>query len=229
MRHYNQLFLVFCLVITVGLLQFWHEANEYFSPAKELGQQLTKVKTDLQREKLRSSMASAQLRDFQESVAAVLPTEQQERLSQMSEFQMAQLASVVRVPASESIDMSSTYMAQATESFRQRKYTTAAQEFQQVISRFPASASTPVAHFMLAESYYLAAQPSESLDVIEKMMNLFPENDMTGFIMLRMGQIFQDRKQPEKAAEVYRTVIDQFGKNIDLKKQAEKLLKTTEA
>lgn len=213
----------------MGLLQFWNKSQEYFSPVKELQGQVAVLEKNMQREKLKLALASAQLRDFQESVAVVLPAEKKNQLSGMTDFKMAQISSVVRVPASESLDLSLVYMSRAKSSFRDRKYSQAVLEFTEVIDKFPSSSLAPEAMFMLAESYYLGSKPNESLDIIEQMMTLFPENEMTGFIMLRMGQIFQERRKPEEAAEVYRTVIDQFGQNPSLKKQAEKLLKTTEA
>jgi TolA-binding protein len=229
MKSYQQLFLVFCLVITLGILQLWNKSQLFFSPVKSLEHEIHQYQTSLQKEKLRTSLAMAQLKEYQESVAVVMPESVNTRLTKFSDYQMMQLGSMVRSPASEPLELSGVYMSKAKSSFKQRRYKEAVEEFKQVVERFPSSMSVPEAHFMMAESYYLNNQPGEALDTIDKMITLFPENEMTGFIMLRMGQIFQDRKKPVQASEVYKSVIMQYGgSNLELKRQAEKLLKTTE-
>ena len=63
-------------------------------------------------------------------------------------------------------------------------------------------------------------QQQEGLDVIDQMMAQFPQHELTGFIMLRMGQILQIRNRVEEASEVYRLVGHNFPSNHELVSQA---------
>ena len=56
----------------------------------------------------------------------------------------------------------------------------------------------------------------------------YPDNELTGFIMLRMGQIFESRERKNEALEVYRVVMDNFKDSADLKTQAGMLARKLE-
>ena len=86
----------------------------------------------------------------------------------------------------------------------------------------------PEVLFFQAESLFLLSDYVESLKVMDQLMMQFPQNELTGFIMLRMAQIMQARNQNEKAAEVYSLIMDRFKSSRDLKQQAEKLLASLE-
>ncbi|MBV2169181.1 MAG: hypothetical protein KUL82_10795, partial [Bdellovibrio sp.] len=66
-----------------------------------------------------------------------------------------------------------------------------------------------------------------SLSEIDTMVTQYPQHDLTGFILLRMGQISELNNQTEEASEIYKTVFKNF-KNEDLKKQAKKLAQSVE-
>jgi TolA-binding protein len=84
------------------------------------------------------------------------------------------------------------------------------------------------AYFFWAESLYMNHQQQECLDVVDQMMTQFPDHELTGFIMLRMGQILQERSRTEEAAEVFKVVRQNFAGNVELKTQADKLLRAIE-
>ncbi len=84
------------------------------------------------------------------------------------------------------------------------------------------------AYFFWAESLFLRGEQKACLDVIDQMIDLYPDHDLTGFIMLRMGQILQLRSRTEEASEVYRTVMQSFASNHELHSQAEKLLQLSQ-
>ena len=101
------------------------------------------------------------------------------------------------------------------------------QYFEKVIEKFPASVHVVESLFLTAESYFLLGQYPACLSVVEIMMEQFPESDLTGFILMRMAQIYNMRGETEQAIEVYRTIIRQFQHN-GLKAQANAALKELE-
>ena len=64
-------------------------------------------------------------------------------------------------------------------------------------------------------------------EVIDEMVLQFPDHELTGFILLRLGQISEHNNQIEEAQEIYRTVANHFPQK-PLKQQALVLLKSLE-
>jgi hypothetical protein len=60
------------------------------------------------------------------------------------------------------------------------------------------------------------------------MVTQFPDHELTGFILLRQGQILISRHRPEEAGEVFHLVKTKFSYNHELSSQADKLLATAE-
>ena len=59
------------------------------------------------------------------------------------------------------------------------------------------------------------------------MIRLYPESELTGFALLRLGKIYEGRDRIEDAAEIYRSVAFNFTQ-AELKRQAEASLKAVE-
>lgn len=217
----NGFFLVFCLALAMGLMHSYHRFTEYFSPEKDLRMQVSRLEHDVSKEKLKLALAENQMRDIQYEIASVSPVlTQQLGLNQRAEVR--KLASVA-AKGNPPLDYSSALMDVAKKYFNEKNYEQAVRAFSQVISQYPASAHVIEAQFFLAESLFLTSKFSESLDVIERMMGQFPDSELTGFIMLRMGQIFEERGRKEDAILVYKTVQNAFSYNKSLLSQAETL------
>lgn len=210
-------FVIFCLVLSLGIFQAYSLFKDYFSDSKDLQKEVAKLKIANEREELKLALERDRLRDFQMEVAKALPGES---------FQQKNILSQLRVPASESaMDLSGVMMEKGRQLFREGKYLDAVHVFKETIETYPTSGNAVVAHFLIAESYFLAARYPECLSMIDTMMTQYPTNDLTGFIMLRMGQILEGRNQPESAQEVYQKVVKNFSSNKDLVAQAKLLAK----
>ena len=66
-----------------------------------------------------------------------------------------------------------------------------------------------------------------NIEVVEEMIRLYPESELTGFALLRLGRIYEGRDRIEDAAEVYRSVVAHFPQG-ELKRQAEVSLKAVD-
>jgi hypothetical protein len=60
------------------------------------------------------------------------------------------------------------------------------------------------------------------------MMNQFPDHELTGFLMLRMGQVLQAQNRTEEAGEVFRVIESHFAFNHELRGQAKKMSQVLE-
>ncbi len=222
----NFLFVSFCLVLILGLLQSFHLFQEHFSPVKPMQFQVAQADRLYQHEKLKVAILETQMYDFQQEIAGLLPN----NLPQTKDYQnfkIRSLASVVRKPI-EGIDSSTSILDRAKDAFRRSDYKDAIGQFNKLQASYPASPQNVEASFFLAESYFLTGQYQECLDGVDLMMLQYPENELTGFIMLRMGQIFQIRSRFDEAKEVYSSIKRVFVDQRDLNQQADQLLKSVE-
>ncbi|MBC7371457.1 MAG: outer membrane protein assembly factor BamD [Bdellovibrionaceae bacterium] len=225
MRAANSLFLIVCLSITVALLWSYNEFNAYFSQGKEYQVQVHQLEKKLEKEEFRNALLRNQLVDFQQSVAAVLPPNSQIK-NDVANYDLKNFSSSLREPASVAqIDLSGTLFEKGKKLFKEQKYEKSIKEFRKVLEDYPLSRYKTESHFFMAEAYFLQKDYKSSLDLIDQMVVQYPDNDLTGFIMLRMGQISELNNRLEEASEIYKTVEVHF-KNDQLRRQASSLNKT---
>jgi TolA-binding protein len=229
MRQSSWAFITFILVLTIGLVQMNNVFHEFYSDSKDLRQELNLKQAQVEREKLKWAMLNNQLEDFKTSVAQVIPN-YEKAANFEQKYALGKLTASIRNPASvEPIDLSNQLLAKGKEEFSKQEFSKATETFKEVISRYPASVNAVESQFLLAESYFLNNKLDPCLDVIHLMMVQYPDQEMTGYIMLRMGLIYQGRKQNAEAMEVYKTVISNFKGSNGLVNQAQRLLKSLES
>ena len=226
MKKHQWLFLVFSLCLTLLLSQVYSRVRLHFSGAREYKAEVEKLNVQLERQQLKNELMAYQLKDFQQSVAQALPEIKGETEEQ--KYLLRNVASVVSEGQSAlEIDLSPSILSQGKLEFRAKNYAQAIQYFEKVVEKFPASVHVVESLFLTAESYFLMGQYPACLNVVEIMMEQFPENDLTGFILMRMAQIYNMRGETEQAIEVYRTIVRQF-QHQGLKAQASAALKELE-
>ena len=224
MKSQNSLFLVFCLCLTLGLICAYNIFAGHFNGHQQYEAKLQSLQKDLHQEQFQNTLLVHQIKDFQQTVAQVLPAN--DKLQ--AQFQLKNWASVVRAPASiDSLDLSGALFEKAKKSFADQEYDKAIRDFNRLLKDYPLSQHTVESRFFMAESYFLKRDFRESLTQIDQMVSQYPDNDLTGYILLRMGQISEINSQTEEASEIYKTVLKSF-KNNDLKTQAKKLAEGVE-
>ena len=114
-------------------------------------------------------------------------------------------------------------LATAKEEFREGRYDRAIETLKDFIGRYETSSRVVEAKFLLAESYFQQQEYESSLDLINQMLTLHPESELTGFLLLRLGAIFEDQNKDLDAIGVYKTITKNFN-NKDLLFQAERNL-----
>ncbi len=200
--------------------------ERYFSPHKDDLKKIAHLEEALEEKELRIAQLESQMVDFQQEVASALPALKKIPASPKT-FPLRSLASVTQKPI-DAFEMSGALSEKARAEFRRGDFKSAAKDFNALTEKFPTSPLVIQAYFFWAESLYLNKQYQECLDVVDQMMVQFPEHELTGFIMLRMGQILQSRSRGEEATEVYKVIGKKFAGNYELKTQAEKLAKSVE-
>ncbi|MEN0059576.1 MAG: outer membrane protein assembly factor BamD [Bdellovibrio sp.] len=223
-RSQNSLFIAVCLSITIGLVSVYAVFVGHFNGHQQYEARLSQLQKQVEKERFNTALLNYQLKDFQQTVAQVLPDEKKLQ----AHYEMRNLASVVRVPASvEEIDLSAVLYERAKKSFNKQDYEKSIAEFYRLLNQYPVSQYSVEARFFIAESYFLRKDYRNSLNEIDQMVTQYPQHDLTGFILLRMGQISELNSQSEEASEIYKTVLKNF-KNPELRQQAQKLAKSIE-
>lgn len=224
MKNQNSMFIVFCLCLTVGFVGAYAAFVGHFNGSDQYELRLAQMQEQVKKEKFQNSLLSYQLKDFQQTVAQVLPDDKKLQ----AKYELRNLGAVVRAPASEdSLDLSPALYEKGKSYFNNRDYDKAIKEFYRLLDRYPLSQHVVEARFFIAESYFLKKDFRSSLGEIDSMVSLYPRHDLTGFILLRMGQISEVNNQTEEASEIYKTVLKNFS-NPELKDQAKKLAKSVE-
>ncbi|KHD87332.1 MAG: hypothetical protein OM95_15045 [Bdellovibrio sp. ArHS] len=224
MKNQNAFFIAFCLSLTVGIVGAYASFVGYFNGHEQYELKLAHLQKQVEKEKFNNSLLTYQLKDFQQTVAQILPDDKKLQ----AKYELKNLSSIVRSPASEdSLDLSGVLFEKGKKNFNSRDYDKAIGEFNELLEKYPLSQHVVESHFFIAESYFLKKDYRNSLAQIDSMVTLFPQHELTGFILLRMGQISEFNNQTEEASEIYKTVFKNF-KNDDLKKQARKLAQSVE-
>ena len=152
MKNQNSLFLVFCLSLTVGLVAVYALFVGHFNGAQGYEIKLMSMEKQIEKERFSNAMLTYQLKDFQQTVAQVLP----DNKTLQAKYELKNLASSVRMPASEdAIDLSSVMFEKGKKFFTSQSYDKAIREFNNLADKYPLSNHAVEAKFFIAESYYL--------------------------------------------------------------------------
>jgi TolA-binding protein len=206
----------------VGLLWGYNGFTNYFNQGKEYQVQVRQLHQRIEKEEFKNALLQNQLIDFKQSVAVILPPNSEIK-NQVANYELKNLASALRMPATEAqLDLSGILFEKGKKLFKDQKYEKSIKEFRKVLDEYPLSRYKVESHFFMAEAFFLQKDYKNSLDLIDQMLQQYPDNDLTGFVMLRMGQISELNNRLEEASEVYKTVQGHF-KNEQLRAQAHKL------
>lgn len=222
----NGSFVIGVTAVLIALVWSYSAFTRYFGVRDDDYYRARQLEARLKNESFAREVAEARLRDFAQDVAAVLPAESQKRMT-ASFDKVSALGQVVREPAAVKIDLSGVRMEKAKALFRKEKFADAMKEFEGVVELYPASPNSVEALFLLAESAFLAKDDRKVIGTVDFMVSQFPQNDYTGFALLRLGQVSERNSQFDEALEIYRTVARTF-KNSQIRQSANELAKELE-
>lgn len=206
----NHVFVYSILVMTVLVLQSYISFQGYFfehSPHKAESEFLKKklIQTELE-----LAISDYELRKYQQEVAQLLP-QQKEEVQQT--YLYRKLASLTYQDSENDLGVklrANTLFKKAKTQFRKEDYKASSQILESFIHEYSFTTEAIEAYFLLSESYYQLKKWNKAIHVVEKMVDLFPANEMTGFAMIRMGKIYESQSRSDEAIEVYRLVMTSF-------------------
>lgn len=205
----NTWFIGFTSILFAALIAFHGLVKEKLSPVERLQAQLTKTQEAKRAAELRAEIARHELSDYRQQVATLLPEALKGKTVEEA-YPLRSLASVLSPGDTIKIERASSIFEKAKIAFRSKDFETSNSLLSDLIRLYPDSVHLVEAHFLLSEGQYQLEDPEAAVTTIEKMVSLFPESELTGFALLRLGRIFEKQDRLEDAADIYRAVITNF-------------------
>jgi TolA-binding protein len=203
---------ILTLILTVIYLQAFWAVKELTNPVPRLSQQISVLEDQLERQQLRTLVDQAQMENFRQEVAAALPPALKKVAEIGRDYPIRNLAAVTMKGSGVKLqNLAATTMFETGKVlFRKGDFERSNRLMEKLIDRYGYATQIIEAHFLLAEGQYQLGQLESSSTTIDRMMELFPESELTGFALLRLGQIFETRDRYDEAVQIYRTVLRSF-------------------
>ncbi len=205
---FGSFILVLCVFWSWSFAIFSH----HFSGVDHQKHAVHSLKKDQEVAALEIRLLREEMFAYQQQIAALMPQVAPEEFKGAKGYPMRQLASTLPGADSSSLQerLSTAYLARGKTNFRENKIPEAVRVFSDFIVRYPYAPQIGEAYFLLTESYFRVRDYENATKTVQKMVSLFPGNELTGFALIRLGQIFEYERRPEEAAEVYQTVLKSF-------------------
>lgn len=140
------------------------------------------------------------------------------------------LASVIPRHHTSDIDLNESaeqMLAQGKAAIKKRDYGKGIQILKKLMISHPDSLHQVEAHYLLVEAYHQQDNYGLVLQWTEKMVELYPENPLTGYALLKAGLAYERDGRFENAMDVYRTVVSAYSEK-GLIERAQKAAKQLE-
>lgn len=219
------------VIFFFGLLGFWQwsyfKFREHFNDSKEIIEQNKTLKVSLLREQARLDLITFKYEIFRQNVAQLIPSV---KVPQSDLKQIRGLASVVQKENPEILKYSNieSKIQTAMDHFADRKYKQVIQEVNDILVQDPITPTMVTLYFILAESYYQTHELNLCVQVSEKMMSMFPENEKTGLVLLRVGMLLKEKNRLQEAKETWQVVATAYLYSKELQEQVKKMMSSLE-
>ncbi len=221
---FSSVILLICLAI-IGLRQSVARDD---GQIKLLKQKLALAERQAAESDFRERLALDSSRETREIIAQSLPAALKDRPKDSSTYEIRSIASVLNsTNSSLQIERASSLLEKAKEDFRSKNFEESNLRLGKLLKLYPDTLHGPEARFLLVEGYFQSRDFEACIEVVEEMIRLYPESELTGFALLRLGRIYEGRDRIEDAAEIYRSVVSHFSQ-VELKRQAQISLKAVD-
>lgn len=203
---------IFSLVLMVLYLQTFWAVKHLTNPTPLLSAKIERLKEQIDRQNLRAMVDQSQMESFRQEVAAALPPALKGVAEIGRDYPLRNLASVTMQGKNPKLQafVAASLFETGRVLFRKGEYERANRIMEKMIDRYSYATQVVEAHFLLAEGQFQLGQLDAASTTIDRMVELFPESELTGFALVRLGQIFENRERYDEAVQLYRTVLKSF-------------------
>lgn len=222
-------FLCVMLMLTILWMQIYSSSREIFNGVSEYKTQIQHLKERSEHERLAIALEREQFVEFRQLVAAMMPEVLREKGKGEAGYPYRSLASILSRSDAENVrkTISRTLFDRGKEYFRGKEFAKGSRVFRQIIDKYGASPYVAESYFLLAESQFQESHLEECTSVISQMVELFPQHELTGFALVRLGRIYEIQNRNEEAVDIYKTVLRSFPQR-DVAAQAKASLRGVE-
>lgn len=219
----NGLFLVTSLFVLLFWQWAFYQLKGHYSGMHEARRQIAQLRLDLAHADVRAEVVQYKFDLFRQDVAKAIPTL---NIDPLQRDGARSIASVVQAPPEEFLALAQveSSIENLRALFEKRRYKEVIQKAKNILSLNPVSTNLVSVYFMLSESYYQNNQFEACMETAQIMTRQFPENDKTGYVLLRVGLFLKEKNRIEEAQNMFSLVAHAFAQEKELKEQAEKLL-----
>ncbi len=216
------------LLICLAILALRQTVSNDVNQVEILREKLAQAEKSAAEADFRERLALESTRETRETVAQVIPGALKNLPADSSTYSLRSVASVVNsTDAGLQIERASSLLERAKDEFRNKNFEVSNARLTKLLKLYPDTLHAPEARFLLAEGFFQAGEYEACIEIVEDMIRLYPESELTGFALLRLGRIYEGRDRIEDAAEVYRSIVTHFPQG-ELKRQAEVSLKAVD-
>ena len=201
---------LFTLALATLILGGYSFLKDHFYDPSPYEHHIGRLEEQVRREKFKLEIARLESEEFRQSVATLLPNAMKDE-SELN-YPKRLLASVTQSQQADYYRtlQANTLFMKAKSFFRAKDYVSANPRFEKIIQEFSYSENLSEAYFLLSEGYYQLGQYEPCVRYIKEMVQLFPETELTGFALLRLGQVYEIQDRPGEALQLYKTVLRSF-------------------
>ena len=208
---------VSCVLITLGSMLFLAEMRHQLNGADEQRQLAVFWKKRVAVEQLNKALIHDRFADFKQEVALLIPDAYSDQQRVEDKNKLRDLASVIpheklKIQLGVTADR---LLKEGKDSVIARDYDKGIKSLQKLIDTYPDSHHNVEAHYLIMEAYFNMHKTDQALKLIDAMVELFPENRLTGFALLKLGGIYERQSRHEEALYTYRIILSSFSdKNL---------------
>lgn len=198
------------LTLTFVALLFLAQVKDTLNGVAEYKQRADFWRSKVAREQLKKLIVKGQFADFKQDIALLLPDQIKSRKAENEKQKLRDLASVIPQEKNMEINLSisAAKMLDKGKTFvKKREYKEGITILKALIDKFPDSLHLVEAHYLIVEAY---AQQEKNLNVltwVDKMVELYPSNRLTGYALLKAGNLYEIDGRPEDAIRIYKTIV----------------------
>jgi TolA-binding protein len=202
-----------CLIMTFSGLLFLSEVRGRLNGAKEHQELAEFWKSRIAREQLKKLIVMGQFADFKQDVALLIPEHVNKEKNDERKNQLRQLASIIPHEKNHEITLgysAEKFLKQGKDFIKAKEYLAGLVPLKKLINKFPDSHHVIEAHYLIVEAYSKKNSSKEVIEWVDKMVELFPADRLTGFALLKVGELYEKDGRSEDAIKIYKTIVSTY-------------------
>lgn len=212
----KSLFIASILTVTSGLVVTFSYLKAHFSGASYLKQKAVHLKKQAEEDRLKLIVTESQLLELKAEVMNELYGASYLKKPTTKNYSLRNLASISGANSTEKVSefyekfKSKRLFLRAKKSFIEKNFTEAILGFNELIEKYPSSPYIVKSYYLLSESLYLTGDQGRFVDAVDQMVSLFPGDELTGHVLLKLGDLYTTENRLEEASEIYTVIIKSY-------------------